>query len=181
MWDAIALLESRGAGVIRHPGGTLLAHLRRVHARLDAWGGRSDLLSAGMCHAFYGTDGFAVSLGDVERRDELAEVIGESAERLVYVYGCCDRGRSYPGLAEGGEFVDRFTGAPMALSEGERRDFAELTVANELDVVDAGALNAQQARGLYELFGRWRPLLSPAAAREVELRLTAPTTEPTDA
>ncbi|MEV4258071.1 DUF6817 domain-containing protein, partial [Spirillospora sp. NPDC049652] len=174
MGNAIALLESKGAGKIAHPGGTLLAHLRRVRARLDEWGGRSDLLSAGLCHAFYGTDGFAVALGDAARRDELADVIGTAAERLVYVYGCCDRARSYPGLVGGGEFVDRFTGEPLALSEGDRRDFAELTVANELDVVDAGALNARQARGLYELFGRWRPLLSPGAVREVESRLPGP-------
>ncbi|MEV5570630.1 DUF6817 domain-containing protein [Spirillospora sp. NPDC052269] len=171
MWGAIALLEGKGAGAIRHPGGTLLAHLRRVHGRLEAWDAREELRAAGLCHAFYGTDGFAVSLGDVARRGELSEVIGPAAERLVYVYGCCDRGRSYSGLVDGGEFVDRFTGAVMELADGDRRDFAEITVANELDVVDAGSLNSERTRGLYELFGRWRPLLSAGAVQEVERRL----------
>lgn len=172
MWGAIALLEGKGAGVIKHPGGTLLAHLRRVRGRLEEWEARDDLLAAGLCHAFYGTDGFAVSLGDVARRGELAGVIGAPAERLVYVYGSCDRGRSYPGMADGGEFVDRFTGGIVEVAESERRDFAELTVANELDVVDAGALGPESTHGLYALFGRWRPLLSAGAADEIDRRLT---------
>ena len=32
-------LASRGAAGIPHPGGTLLAHLERVHALLAEWGG----------------------------------------------------------------------------------------------------------------------------------------------
>jgi hypothetical protein len=61
---AIELLVSRGAHEITHPGGTLLAHLERVHALLDQWGARPALRLAGLCHAFYGTDGFPAALGD---------------------------------------------------------------------------------------------------------------------
>jgi hypothetical protein len=93
---AAELLASRGAAGIPHPGGTLLAHLERVHALLAQWGARPALRRAGLCHAFYGTDGFAVALGDPSRRDELASMVGEEAERLVYLYASCDRGFSYP-------------------------------------------------------------------------------------
>src|SRR5262245_36232371 len=88
---AIALLTERGARELPHPGGTLLAHLRRVHDVLAGWGARPVLRLAGLCHAFYGTDGFATALGELSRRDELAAVIGEDAERLVYLYASCDR------------------------------------------------------------------------------------------
>src|SRR5215472_18277232 len=94
------LLAARGAAGISHPGGTLLAHLQRVHALLAQWGARPAVQLAGLCHAFYGTDGFATALGSPGRRDELAAIIGEEAERLVYLYASCDRRLSYPHLAE---------------------------------------------------------------------------------
>ncbi|GAA4063542.1 DUF6817 domain-containing protein [Actinomadura miaoliensis] len=167
---ATELLLARGADEIRHPGGTLFEHLRRVHATLDAWGARPELRLAGLCHAFYGTDGFAVPLGGIDRRPELAEVIGDEAERLVHLYARCDRARTYPGLGEpGGLFVDRFSGTPLVLSPGERRDFAELTVANELDVLRyaGGEADPSQFAPLLELFTSWGPLLSAPARRAV--------------
>jgi hypothetical protein len=108
------LLTSRGAAGISHPGGTLLTHLERVHALLAQWGARPAVRRAGLCHAFYGTDGFATALGDSSRRDELATIIGQEAERLVYFYASCDRRFSYPHLAErAGPFKDRFTGTVL--------------------------------------------------------------------
>lgn len=96
----VELLASRGAAGISHPGGTLLAHLERVHALLGQWGARPVVQRAGLCHAFYGTDGFATALGDSSHRRELAAIIGQQAERLVYFYASCDRRYSYPHLAE---------------------------------------------------------------------------------
>lgn len=56
--QAIALLRKLGAADIAHPGGTLVAHLQRVQRQLAEWGARPALQLAGLCHAFYGTDGF---------------------------------------------------------------------------------------------------------------------------
>src|SRR5262249_38095875 len=117
------LLAARGAAGISHPGGTLLAHLQRVHALLAQWGARPEMQLAGLYHAFYGTDGFATALGSPSRRDDLAAIIGEEAERLVYFYASCDRRFSYPCLAESaGPFKDRFTGTvlhpPLPLPRG---------------------------------------------------------------
>ena len=61
----IQLLIKCGAERIEHPGGTLLSHLKRVSALLDAWSARPALQAAGLGHAFYGTDGFATALVDV--------------------------------------------------------------------------------------------------------------------
>lgn len=167
--EAVGVLLSRGAGQVEHPGGTLLAHLRRVHAVLGEWEARPALRLAGLCHAFYGTDGFATALGDTGRRGELAQVIGVEAERLVYLYASCDRSRSYSRLLlPDGPFTDRFTGAAHCPSPADRRDFAELTVANELDVLTASPeLHAAHGRALAELFTAWEPLLSPSAVRAV--------------
>ncbi|MGY5125449.1 DUF6817 domain-containing protein [Streptomyces nigrescens] len=81
--QAVALLRELGAETLDHPGGTLLAHLRRVQEQLATWGARPALQLAGLCHAFYGTDGFATPLLPLDRRTELAAVIGAEAEALV--------------------------------------------------------------------------------------------------
>ncbi|MFF0214414.1 DUF6817 domain-containing protein [Streptomyces vinaceus] len=202
---ALALLRELGAGRLDHPGGTLLAHLERVHARLGVWGARPALRLAGLCHAFYGTDGFATALLPVGRRAELAAVIGAEAEEIVYFYASCDRAASYPTLAADvatddpsdvppdvlpevppdvpsgrsrgagaadGEavpsvapaFRDRFTGHVHCPDRQSRRDFAELTAANELDLARIDpAFRAAHGPGLLALFTRVRGLLTEPA------------------
>lgn len=166
--DALALLRTAGAESLDHPGGTLLAHLIRVRDRLAGWGARETLQLAGLCHAFYGTDGFAASLLPLERRAELTAAIGAEAESLVYLYASCDRDASYPSLADDdAAFRDRFTGRVFTPAPAQRRDVAELTAANELDLaeLDAG-FRRRWGPGLAELFDRFAPLLSTPARRD---------------
>ena len=167
---AAGLLASRGAAGIPHPGGTLLAHLERVSALLGQWGARPAVRLAGLCHAYYGTDGFPVMLGEPASRGELAAVMGEEAERLVYFYASCDRHFSYPRLAEpAGTFRDRFTGTVLSPPEAMRRDFAELTAANELDIAAVNPeLRAQYRPVLLRLFTSWKNLLSDPAWHAVQ-------------
>jgi hypothetical protein len=173
---AAGWLASRGAAGIPHPGGTLLAHLERVSALLGQWGARPTVRLAGLCHAYYGTDGFPVMLGDLASRDELAAVIGQTAERLVYFYASCDRHFSYPHLAEpAGAFRNRFTGTVLSPPQEMRRDFAELTAANELDIAAVNPeLCAQYGRGLLRLFTSWRDLLSEPAWHAVQTTAACP-------
>ncbi|WP_433451153.1 DUF6817 domain-containing protein [Streptomyces sp. CA-142005] len=162
---AVAFLRDLGAADLAHPGGTLLAHLRRVERQLAEWGARPALRLAGLCHACYGTDGFPEPLLPPGRRAELAAVIGAEAEALVYLYGSCDRAATYPALAEDdGLFQDRFTGRAHVPGAGPRRDFAELTAANELDLARRDpAFRGRWGPDLLALFTRVRPLLSPSA------------------
>jgi hypothetical protein len=165
--QALALLEAAGAAEIEHPGGTLLAHLVRVEGLLTSWGARPALATAGLCHAYYGTDGFSLALLTLDRRAELAEVIGEEAEALVYLYASCDRKASYRTLAgddDAVEFVDRFTGSRIRASLDARRDFAELTAANELDIAAVSPAMRE----------RWQELLSEAARRHCRTVLICP-------
>ncbi|MFB6618200.1 DUF6817 domain-containing protein [Streptomyces sp. NPDC085524] len=169
---AIALLKELGAETTKHSGGTLLTHLLRVEALLAAWGARPVLQTAALCHAFYGTDGLPLSLLELSERARLVEVIGAEAEGLVYFYASCDRKASYPTLAAPDEasvtFRDRFTGEEFTPSLQQRRDFAELTVANELDLAKVNAsFRERNGADLLELFTRWTPLLSEATRREV--------------
>ncbi|MER5913475.1 DUF6817 domain-containing protein [Streptomyces sp. NPDC001982] len=175
--QAEALLRQFGADAVLHPGGTLLAHLLRVRTRLADWGARPALQLAGLCHAAYGTDGFPTGLLTLDRCPELTAVIGTEAEAIVHFYASCDRKATYPTLADAGSpFHDRFTGEPARSPTPHLlRDFAELTAANELDLVcESPAFRERYGPDLLVLFTRFRPLLSEPAWRDCLSVLRAP-------
>ncbi|MCW2633780.1 MAG: hypothetical protein JWQ99_147 [Blastococcus sp.] len=166
--DAVAaLLRSRGAGSIDHPGGTLFAHLERVQLRLVGLGLGADLRLAGLSHALYGTDGFDVALLELAERPLLSSLIGERAERLVYRYAACDRARTWRDLPRRRLVRNRFTGDDEELGSDELRDFADLSLVNELDVAEhaTGFLDAH-GDWLRRLATCWEPLLSPAVSAD---------------
>jgi len=132
---AFELQRSLGADRIDHPGGTLLAHLHRVHALTVEWSASPRTRLAASCHATFGTDGFPHALLPTTQRQRLDEVIGSAAASLVYLYGACDRSPTYRDLGRRPLPVrDRFTGGTTPIHEADLVDFAVLSIANELDV-----------------------------------------------
>ncbi|MFF7975674.1 DUF6817 domain-containing protein [Streptomyces sp. NPDC007905] len=174
--QAVTLLRELGAESIAHPGGTLLAHLQRVQALLATWKARPALQLAGLCHAFYGTDGFPTALLPLDRRKDLAAVIGAEAEALVYLYASCDRQATYPALNQAdAAFRDRFTGRSRIPEPQTRRDFAELSAANELDLAHLDPVFRDTwGPELLALFTRLQYLLSADAWLACRTVLTAP-------
>ena len=165
-------LRARGAADMPHPGGTLLEHLIRVSRRLAEWGAPPGVVIAGLCHAFYGTEGFSQPLLDLADRRVLAERSGEDAEALVHLYASCDRAATYPRLrsAEQPIFRDRFTATDHTPAPEDLRAFLEITAANELDVFAHNAdLATRYGPALYRLLESEpvRALLSTAAWQAV--------------
>lgn len=172
--DVLALLDQRGAGSIEHPGGTLLAHVDRVADLLASWGADDDLVLAGLAHASYGTDGFDRSLFDLSERNLVAAAIGDRPEAIVYRYAACDRSYTLKQLSVRDVVVlrDRFTGALISLDESAVHEFAELTMANELDLAkQSPPFRADFGRLLAAMFSRWRGLVSVGAFAEFERTL----------
>lgn len=167
-----ALLRERGAESIEHPGGTLYAHLGRVADRLERLGAPEHVRVAGLAHAVYGTDGFDVVLVDRGDRDVVRDVAGAAAEALVYRYGACDRARTWGDLAAARRVVDRFTGEAEDLEDAALRDFVDLSVVNEVDVVEHSAeLAARHGAALRTLFTTWHPLGSPTVMADARATL----------
>ncbi|WP_330181458.1 hypothetical protein OHB26_34595 [Nocardia sp. NBC_01503] len=166
-------LTEHGADRIPHPGGTLLAHLKRVAGLLADWDAADHIQLAGLCHATYGTDGFGQSLLDIADRPMLVNLIGEPAEALVYFYASCDRGAVYSRLADDKVlFRDRFTGTEEYAEPRDLSAFMEITAANELDVMTQNSeLAARHGVALHELFGRTRHHLSPKAWHDCHAQL----------
>ena len=169
--NVVAAFAARGADSIEHPGGTLLAHLTRVAELLETWGAREHLVVAGLTHAAYGTDGFDVVLFGLDERQMVAALIGDAAEDVVYRYASCDREHTLGqiGRREPVDFRDRFTGVSEPIGGAELRAFAELTVANELDLVGHSA-DFRRAHGaaITALFAKWKGVVSEPAFEELE-------------
>ncbi|HEU4347559.1 MAG TPA: hypothetical protein VFR35_07195 [Actinoplanes sp.] len=161
--DVRQWLVDRGADAVAHPGGTLFAHLNRVHDRLAAHGCAEEVCRAGLTHAAYGTEGFPVVLLDPTERAALRAVVGPAAEEQVYRYGGCDRGRTWRALGETLLIRNRFTGHVESPTPAELRAFVDLSIVNELDVAEHDpAVVAKHGDYFRDIFESWAALASPA-------------------
>ncbi|KAA2257537.1 alpha/beta hydrolase [Solihabitans fulvus] len=161
-------LRRAGADAIAHPGGDLLSHLRRTAATLEQWQAPAWVVDAAHVHAAYGTDGFPEGLAGATR-DCLVAVVGAQAEALVERYGSCDRAASYPSFRTPEPVhVHRATGRRTAFTDVQLRAFAELTIANELDVfAHSPELAARHARETMRLFTSWSSIVRDPPRRAV--------------
>ena len=169
-----ALLREHGAETIDHPGGTLYAHLGRVHDRLLADGADQDTALAGLAHAVYSTDGFDVALLPLSSRGGVRALVGDAAELLIYRYAACDRHLTWRALADTGRVHDRFTGTSEVLAPDELRAFADLSIVNELDVYEQSAeIAAKHGAYFRELFAAWAPIASGPVTADARPVLSA--------
>ena len=176
---AIRLLLDRRANTIEHLNGFLLDHLERTEGLLTSWGCSEEVSTAGLCHAFYGTDGFDTALLGLEHRDLLVTAVGKSVEELVYLYASCDRRFLYPQLGSDGTncFRDRCTGDTFPLSGEQLRDFVDLTLANESDVGIVGRSSEGIPAWLTVMYRQFRHLASPSVSEGCQ-RLVASGKQP---
>lgn len=168
--DVMQLLRQRGAADLDHPGGDLLSHLARTGDRLERWGASDALVTAGRWHAAYGTDQFQRALFDFDERAIVVDEIGDEAESIVYRFCRCDRDFVYPqiGRERPVQFRDRLTGAVDDVAEPAVRTFAELTVANELDVLTHnGALRPADRAVKAARFEAWSTMLTAEACADL--------------
>ncbi|HEV7759135.1 MAG TPA: hypothetical protein VGO78_09105 [Acidimicrobiales bacterium] len=157
---ALDLLRRQGAAEIEHLGSDLLTHLLGTEAILRAWRADEDVALAGLCHAAYGTDGFAPHLLELGERGRLAAVVGAAAEAAVYRYASCDRGAVHPQLGRPSvDFADRFRGTSECLGAQAMRSFALVTAANETDLVRRSVFDAATEAAIADLIARLAPYL----------------------
>lgn len=128
-----------GADDVEHSGKTYLAHAAGVYRDLKKWGCSEDLCRAGLFHSIYGTQMFQGFTLPLERRGELAALIGERAERLAYLFCAMDRPkfdetvfRSQPPFP----YHDRFTGEVTDLPVADVDDLCTLQVCDWLEQIE---------------------------------------------
>jgi hypothetical protein len=117
-----------GLGVekVEHTGKNYLAHVIGVCRLMQTQGCTEELCRAGMFHSVYGTERFQGFKLPLERRGEIAALIGERAEQLAYLNCAMDRASLDARLDDDTETCtirNRITGDEVRLS---RRDFDDL-------------------------------------------------------
>jgi hypothetical protein len=101
-------------------------------------------------------------------------LVGTEAELLIYRYGGCDRSRTWSLLAETRQVWSRFDGLVETLPDNELRPFVDLSIVNELDVVEQSSAIAEKHGSYFrKLFSDWRSLASPQVMRDADAVLSA--------
>ena len=122
-----------GADDIAHTQKGYLSHAIGVYNDLKRWGYNEEFARAGLFHSIYGTEyfqGFTLSL---DRRHEIAELVGERVEWLCYL-NCCIAREHFDRevLKHKGPYTirDRFTDGIVELAD---QDFDDLCVIHVCD------------------------------------------------
>ncbi len=165
--NALRLLGERCADTIQHLNGNLLDHLKRTERLLLDREASEELALAGLCHAVYGTDGFAPALLGLDERQRLSIAVGSDVEATAYFYASCDRGFIYPqiGSVTAPRFRNRFTNDVTTVSQEQLRDFVDLTLANETDVAMFSDSSTTVPTWYASLVDQFGPVASRPVAR----------------
>lgn len=172
MREKFEALRVLGAGDFEHLNGSLISHLKGTESILAEWGADAVLRDAGLFHAAYGTAGFEGRMVSLEQRSEIARVIGAEAEKLVYLYCSCDRDFVFSLIGQSEKFVfkDRFENKEFMLSHQQAKQFCELTVANELELVytseDFKKQYGTELLGLFQAMEKFLSVQATEAYRE---------------
>lgn len=161
-------LRELGIEEIPHTKKTYLGHLVAVHNKLDGWGCPEHVCLGGLFHSIYGTEKFQGFKLAEDRRGELAELIGERAEKLAYVNCFMDRA-TLDAAAQAGvapfQVRHRETGELIPLTEAEFDDLCRVHLADYLEQVPRSGWWDYRREG-YRALAEW--LLGAALEDYVE-------------
>ena len=158
-----ALLLEVGIGDQPHTGKTYIGHLLAVHRLMEEQGCGLDACRAGLFHSVYGTEQFQGFKLPLERRKDVAAVIGERAERLAYLNCAMDRA-SLDAALERTEppypIRDRLTGDAVALGGADFDDLCRVHLYDWLEQAARSRLGYGYRRAAYR---RMAERLGPGA------------------
>ncbi len=136
--DLTNYLVQLGIDDVPHTKKYYLGHLIAVYRILQSKGCDEDVCRGGMFHSIYGTERFQGFKIELERRQEVRELIGERAERLAYLNCAMDRSTFDSAVSKNSEpyrFLDRFTNQEVVLSNEDFSDLCRIHLYDWLEQV----------------------------------------------
>jgi hypothetical protein len=131
----VTLLTQLGAGDTAHSRASLVEHLVATYLILRSWRCGVELATAGLFHSVYGTGSFHLPLLSLDDRRVLAELIGERAERLAFLFCVATKDSLFANVARQDELSvsSNRSGDILTISRGELQDLLTLDLANALE------------------------------------------------
>ena len=116
-----------------HSGRTLYDHLVGTYKLLVEWGRAETTCLAGLFHSIYGSFNYRRVTVPVEQRRLVAEVIGEDAEELAYLFSYSRRPRTLFTATRTFSLDMRNEEQPRPISEETLIRLIEIECANEVE------------------------------------------------
>ena len=148
-----------------HTGTTFEEHLTGTAEILHEWGQRISVVQAGRYHAVYGNPHGRDAICSADS-SELADEIGEEAEKLVRLWAVVDRNslpRSASAFKAGHDpiLLISHTKEKVTVSRQQYIDLAHIQVANEIEI-------AKRHNGVARMLKKLRPVLCSSAASNLD-------------
>jgi hypothetical protein len=160
--DLLSAARHAGAALVEHGHSDLLDHFVSVASILWRWGCRPAVWRAGLFHSAYGTRSVAPLIDPADRL-VLARLIGEEAERLVFLYGTIRFGDASSNASGDGYRMGQRDGGSVELTPGDVVDLNLLVWANRLSQARYLELPLDEVMLWHEVITKLEPLLSPTA------------------
>ncbi len=136
--DALRIVTAlRVPPAVTHTGQrSLLDHMVSVYDGLGAWGLSVDICRAGLIHSIYGSERHDRFKIPIDRRRDVADLVGPEAEGIAYAH-CSISRKEFDATAQGGgrRFTSRFGGVVVFVDEQLFVAFCAVHLADWLDQV----------------------------------------------
>lgn len=124
-----------GTNDVAHTGSVFMSHLTGVYDYLERWDCREHVMLAGLFHSIYGSEAFTRFSIELSRREELRNVIGDAAERIVYIFSAVTWPSFQAAVMTNNirHLRDRFSNTPLIVTKQEFEDLLWVHLANVLE------------------------------------------------
>lgn len=131
--ELFSFLKDARTDTTPHYQKSLFSHLSNTYATLKSWECEPHVCYAGLFHSIYGTQIFRKQTIPYEERRRIRDLIGESAERLAYLFSVSARPQGFIDALRTFQVSDPVHDATIRVTPSELSDLLLIECANLKD------------------------------------------------